>query len=87
VGPRENEAAGWILESGGGWLVGEDRVDDLLAAVREASDPAARAERGARARAFARERFSREANCARIADLLEAAAAGRASTRPASSRG
>jgi glycosyltransferase involved in cell wall biosynthesis len=76
VGPRENEAAAWILESGGGWLVGEDRVDDLLAAVREASDPAVRAERGARARAFARERFSPEANTARIADLVEAAAAG-----------
>jgi glycosyltransferase involved in cell wall biosynthesis len=77
VGPEENEAAAWIRLSGGGWRAGEGDVDGLLACVREASVASARAERGARALAFAREHFSRERNCGRIADLLEQAVDGR----------
>jgi glycosyltransferase involved in cell wall biosynthesis len=77
VGPEENEPAEWIRASGGGWHAGEGDVEGLLACVREACVPAARAERAARALAFAREHFSRERNCARIADLLEQAAGAR----------
>jgi len=71
VGARENEAAEWVLASGGGWVVGEDDVAGLLKAVASAADPAERARRGALARAFARRHFDRETNTARIAELLE----------------
>jgi glycosyltransferase involved in cell wall biosynthesis len=74
VGPRENEAADWVLASGGGWVVAEDDVRALMEAVASAVDPAERARRGELARAFARQYFDRETNTARIADLLESAA-------------
>jgi putative colanic acid biosynthesis glycosyltransferase WcaI len=71
VGPARSEAAQWIDAAGAGWVVAEDDVDGLLAAVRAANDPGERARRGARAFAYARRHFDREANCARIAELLE----------------
>jgi len=74
VGPEANEPAEWIRESGGGWRAGEGQVGALMEAVREACRAEPRAARGARALAFASERFSRRRNCARIAELLEAAA-------------
>jgi glycosyltransferase involved in cell wall biosynthesis len=71
VGPRENESAAWIEESGGGWVVGEGDVLGLLAAVDQAGDAAERSRRGAAALAFARERFDPDRNTDRIARLIE----------------
>jgi glycosyltransferase involved in cell wall biosynthesis len=71
VGPRRSEAAEWIAESGGGWVVPEDDVDALLAAVRAAREPGERSRRGARALAYARLHFDRHDNCSRIAEMLE----------------
>jgi glycosyltransferase involved in cell wall biosynthesis len=71
VGPRENDVAAWIVESGGGWVVPQGDTDGVLAAVRQASDPAQRAARGARALDYARRHFDRRTNCARIIRLLE----------------
>ena len=38
VGGRHNEIAQWIAESGAGWIVAEDDVDGLLAAVEQAGE-------------------------------------------------
>ena len=77
VGGADNEAARWLEESGGGWRVEQGDVTGLLRAVEQAGDAAERARRGRAALDYAREHFDRERNCARIADLLESAAAGR----------
>jgi hypothetical protein len=82
VGPEGNEPAAWVRESGGGWRAAEEDVAGLLAAVREACHPAARAERGARALAFARERFCAARNRARVADLLQDAVYNRRTQPP-----
>jgi colanic acid biosynthesis glycosyl transferase WcaI len=71
VGPRENEVASWIAESGAGWVVPTGDTDAVLAAVRQAGDPAERERRGARARDYARRHFDRRTNCDRIIRLLE----------------
>jgi glycosyltransferase involved in cell wall biosynthesis len=71
VGGRQSETAAWITESGGGWVVEENSVDDLLDAIRQAMDPAERHRRGEAALAFARERFQMSTNCARLAELIE----------------
>lgn len=73
VGGADNEIAGWVKESGGGWVVPEGDVEGLLTAVREASRREEREQRGRAALAFARAHFDRERNCAQIADLLERA--------------
>jgi hypothetical protein len=86
VGGRRSEAAEWIAASGGGWVVAEDDVDGLLAAVRESHDPEERARRGERALAYARSHFDRQVNCTRIAELLEKCAAAPAPFRPAERR-
>jgi len=74
VGPRANEVARWIEESGGGWIVAEGDVDGVMAAVDDAHDAAERARRGAAALAFARDRFARDRACSRLVRLVEAAA-------------
>jgi glycosyltransferase involved in cell wall biosynthesis len=71
VGKRENELARWTSESGGGWVVDEGDVGGLLHAIDEARDPAERARRGQAALGYARERFDRERNLKRVADLVE----------------
>lgn len=76
VGPSDAEPAEWVAESGGGWAVGEGDVAGLVAAVAAASSAAERARRGEAGRAFALRRFSRAANTARIAELLEGADPG-----------
>jgi glycosyltransferase involved in cell wall biosynthesis len=73
VGPTANEAADWLLDSGGGWRVGEGDVDGLMAVVREACDTAERARRGAAALAYSHRHFDRATNTERIANLLEEA--------------
>ena len=77
VGGRDNEAAQWTLESGGGWRVDEGDVDGLLAAIEQAGDASERARRGQCARAYARDHFDAARNSARIAGLLESAAGRR----------
>jgi glycosyltransferase involved in cell wall biosynthesis len=75
VAGRDNEAALWVEESGGGWRVDEGDVEGLLRAVEEAGDLDERTRRGQAALAYARAHFDRERNGARIAELLERAAA------------
>ena len=76
VGGGDNEIAGWIREAGAGWVVAENDVDGLLAAVEEARDEGERAERGAAARRFADGHFDRDTNVARICGMVERAAKG-----------
>jgi glycosyltransferase involved in cell wall biosynthesis len=71
VGPRENEIAQWIEESGGGWIVAEDEVKDLLAVVAQAGHSGERRRRGQAALAFARAHFDRATNVERIVEQLE----------------
>jgi colanic acid biosynthesis glycosyl transferase WcaI len=71
VGPSNNEAAAWITESKGGWVVAEGDIDGLMAAVRASADPQERALRGRAGQQYAQLHFSREHNCGRMADLLE----------------
>ncbi len=71
VGPRENEIAQWIEESGGGWIVAEDDVADLLAAVAQAGHSGERRRRGEAALAFAGSHFDRAKNVERIVERLE----------------
>ncbi len=75
VGGRNCETAGWILESGGGWVVDENDLAGLLAAVAQALDPVERKKRGLAAREFALKHFSRTATCNQLASMLEAAVA------------
>jgi glycosyltransferase involved in cell wall biosynthesis len=69
VGARTQDMARWVLESGGGWVVDEDDVPGLRAAVAEAAAPAERALRGARGRAYAERHFDRDRNVARFISL------------------
>jgi glycosyltransferase involved in cell wall biosynthesis len=71
VGPSDNEIAGWVAESQGGWVVAEGDVNGLLVAVEQACDQQEREQRGARALTFARQRFDRSRNCERLVRLLE----------------
>jgi glycosyltransferase involved in cell wall biosynthesis len=77
VGPADGDVAGWLDESGGGWRVDEGDVDGLLGAVEQARDPQARARRGQAALDYARSRFDRDRNTARIAEMIERCARGR----------
>lgn len=74
VAGRDNEAALWVEESGGGWRVDEGDVEGLLRVVEQAGDLDERTRRGQAAFEYARTHFDRERNCARVAELLEAAA-------------
>jgi colanic acid biosynthesis glycosyl transferase WcaI len=78
VGGRDNEAARWIEESGGGWRAEEGDMDGLLAAIEQALDAGERGRRAQAARAYAREHFDAARNCARIAEMLESCVSGRA---------
>ena len=71
VGGLENEAARWVLESGGGWVVGEGDVSGVLKAVEAARDPAERLRRACAAHEFAQAHFTMTANCGRLAEILE----------------
>jgi colanic acid biosynthesis glycosyl transferase WcaI len=71
VGGRECETAAWIQESGGGWIVDEDDVEGLVAAVREASIPGERRRRGLAALEFASRFFGASKNCQQMARWLE----------------
>jgi glycosyltransferase involved in cell wall biosynthesis len=75
VGPRDNESAAWIEQSGGGWIVGEGDVDGVLEAVDGARDVNERTRRGQAGLAFAREHFDPARNIGRIVALIEHAGA------------
>jgi glycosyltransferase involved in cell wall biosynthesis len=82
VGGRDCETANWIQESGGGWVVDQNDVPALLAAVAQALDPVERKKRGLAAREFALRHFSRSATCNQLAAMLEAAVASAADPLP-----
>ena len=70
VGGHNCEIASWILNSGGGWVVGQGDLKGLLRAVKEALDPNERQKRGQAARAFAQKQFNKQICCGRIIELL-----------------
>jgi colanic acid biosynthesis glycosyl transferase WcaI len=71
IGGRDCETASWILESGGGWVVEENDLDGLLAAIKQALDAGERRKRGEAAYEFARRNFEMSTACARISQLME----------------
>jgi glycosyltransferase involved in cell wall biosynthesis len=71
VGSSHCETAIWIKKSGGGWVVEENDVEGLLAAIRQSFDPIERQTRGQAALNFARQHFQKSINCVRMAELLE----------------
>jgi glycosyltransferase involved in cell wall biosynthesis len=73
VGCRNCETAGWILESGGGWVVEENDIDGLLSVIEQASDAGERRKRGVAAYEFARQNFQMSTACERISRLMEGA--------------
>lgn len=70
VGSGTGDVGRWVLESGGGWVVGEGDTDGVRRAVEAAGDAAERARRGEAALGFARERFSPERNVAQMVELI-----------------
>ncbi len=77
VGPEDSETAGWIRDSGGGWVVAESDVAGLVRACRECCDPAERQRRGQAARAYAELHFNRDTNIRRMAGRIEGVVRGR----------
>jgi glycosyltransferase involved in cell wall biosynthesis len=75
VGGGRSETADWIAKSGGGWVVDEDDIEGLMAAIKGCLDPIERRKRGQAAWEFAQSEFKMATNCARIAELLERAKA------------
>lgn len=71
VGGARNSIARWIHASGGGWVVPQDDVAALCAAVEESRDPAERVRRGRAARAFAEAQFDRDRNAGRFCEWIE----------------
>lgn len=89
VGGRESETAKWIEESGGGWVVGQNDLAGLLAALRQAEDPGERERRGESARVYALRHFAKTTISAEFAQWLESVGQkvtpSRAAGNPASS--
>ena len=73
VGGRNCETAAWIEESGGGWVVPENDLPALLAAIKQACNPSEFRARGLAARRFAENHFCKSSNCAQIAEWMEGA--------------
>ena len=71
VGGNCSETADWIQASGGGWVVEENDLDALFAAVTQALNPEERHRRGQAALIFAQQNFRMSENCAGIARVLE----------------
>ena len=76
VSGPDNSLACWVRESGGGWVIPENDVEALVAAVRQAADPAERRRRGEAARLFAEQRFEAGRNLGWLADAVEGRAVG-----------
>jgi colanic acid biosynthesis glycosyl transferase WcaI len=62
VGNASQDIARWVADSGAGWVIAEDDVESLVRAVREASDPEARAQKALLASVYARAHFDRARN-------------------------
>lgn len=73
VGPRACSIARWIEEAGAGWVVEPGDAGGLRRCLEQALHPAERMRRGAAGRVYALAHFEQTRNCARIADLIEAA--------------
>jgi colanic acid biosynthesis glycosyl transferase WcaI len=71
VGGRDCETALWIQESGGGWVAGENDLDGLLRAIKQAMNPDERRRCGQAALEFARGHFLKAVSCGRFIELLE----------------
>lgn len=71
VGGENNSIAQWLREAGAGWVVPENDVAALLAAVEAARDPAERERRGRAARLFAESHFDRERNLGQLCRWIE----------------
>ena len=71
AGPPDSAVGRWVAETNAGWRLPPGDEPALATAAREILDPRRRAEKGAAAGGlFARE-FTRAANCARLAALVE----------------
>lgn len=71
VGGADNSIAQWIREANCGWIVPQDDVNALLAAVNEARSSAERARRGMAARVFAEKHFDRQQNLDKLCVWVE----------------
>jgi colanic acid biosynthesis glycosyl transferase WcaI len=71
VGGQDCETALWLQQSGGGWVVGENDIPGLLAAIRQSLDLNQRRNRGQAALEFARKNFVKSVACGRFIALLE----------------
>lgn len=67
IGDPKSSSAGWVRESGGGWVVNAGDVDGLLTAIAEAGDPEVRAQRGEMAQRFHDHCFNPDINSTRLA--------------------
>jgi glycosyltransferase involved in cell wall biosynthesis len=70
IGAGESSIGRWVRESGAGWCVPAGDNAGFSAALREAAQPAIRAEMAAAALRFAKNRFDRRINAARVAAAL-----------------
>ena len=76
AGPPQSAVGVWLAEADAGWLLppgDEAALETVVAGIRDAR---LRAEKGARAQALFLERFTRAANCGRVAALVENLAPG-----------
>lgn len=70
MGSFKSEMAQWVMESGGGWVVNEGDVDNLLLVIEAAKDPQERIRRGQAAFRFAEQYFNQHKNCELIANII-----------------
>ncbi len=70
IGSGQSSIGNWVMESGGGWVVGPHDVAGLLDVLKQAGDPAQRHAKGLAARNYALAHFNKELNAARIARLF-----------------
>jgi glycosyltransferase involved in cell wall biosynthesis len=71
VGPADSDMAGWIRESGAGWVVAPGDAEAMRRAVVEAGSPDVRAKRGAAGRTYAQRCFERTAGVDRMCEWIE----------------
>lgn len=70
IGDENSAIAGWVRESGGGWVVAPAKTKEFALALGEAHDPETRESRGRAAMTFASANFDRNTNIRRIAGIL-----------------
>jgi len=72
LGDATSSIAGWVRDSGGGWVVAPGAAGALRTALAEARDAGDRATRGRAAATFARAHFHPDANAREVAARLAA---------------